>query len=101
MSDPTYVIIGLALGTFAIRLGGFYLGSRLPVTGFWAASFNALPGCLIASLLAVMLVSGGVQEYIAAVISLVIALITRNLPLTMIAGISSIWALRYFEIFSG
>ncbi|MTI10679.1 AzlD family protein [Curvivirga aplysinae] len=99
MSEQDIVIIGLALATFAIRIGGFYLGSRLPETGFWAASFNALPGCLIASLLAVMLVAGGTQEYIAAGLSLTIALTTRNLPLTMVAGILSIWALRHFEMF--
>jgi len=97
MSEQLIVIFGLAVATFSIRLGGYYLGARLPENGFWAASFRALPGCLIASLVAVLLVSGGPQEYVAAAVSLIVALVTKNLPVTMIIGVLTIWGLRSFE----
>ncbi|MEM7067639.1 MAG: AzlD domain-containing protein [Pseudomonadota bacterium] len=96
MTEQWIVILGLAAGTFAIRLSGYFLGSRLPSTGIWARSFEALPGCLIAALITVILVQGSSNEWIAAGIALVAALVTRNLPLTMLVGIAAIWLLRNY-----
>jgi branched-subunit amino acid transport protein len=44
----------------------------------------------------VALLSGGPKEWIAAAVAIAVAVVTRNLPLTMAAGIASIWALRTF-----
>ncbi|MDX1739051.1 MAG: AzlD domain-containing protein [Alphaproteobacteria bacterium] len=100
MSDQSYVIIILALGTFAIRFGGYLVGSKLPQNGIVAESFKALPGCLIAALLAVVFSSGGPQEWLAGTIALACALVTRSLPITMIVGIATIWFIRYMNLFS-
>lgn len=92
----TWVLIGgLSAATFAIRLGGVLLGARLPRTGGWAAAFQALPGCLITALLTVLLLQGGVPEWLAAGVALAVAALFRSLPLTMVAGIGAIWALRH------
>ncbi|TNE34349.1 MAG: AzlD domain-containing protein [Alphaproteobacteria bacterium] len=96
MPEQWIVIAGLAAGTFAIRIGGYLLGARLPKTGGWARAFTALPGCLISALLAVILVQGSTAEWIAGAIALIAALLTRNLPVTMIAGIATVWCARYF-----
>lgn len=87
---------GLALGTFTIRLGGYLIGARLPSDGAWARTLQALPGCLIAALLAVLLVRAGPVEWMAAALSLLVALTSKNLPLTMLAGVGAAWALRGF-----
>lgn len=94
MSDTWLVILGLAAGTFAIRLTGALLGRRIPEHGAWARGLRALPGCLIVSLVAVSLVSGGPREWAAAALALLVAALTRNLPLTMAVGIAALWALR-------
>ena len=94
MTDQMIVILGLALGTYAIRLGGYLIGAQLPDTGRWARAFNALPGCLIASLLAVMIVPAGPAEWMAAALALIVAMISRNLPLTMVTGILAVLVLR-------
>ena len=96
MRDTWIVILGLTAGTFAIRLGGILLGQHIPTTGPWARGLRALPGCLIVSLVAMSLVSGGGQEWTAAAIAAAVAIVTRNLPATMAAGIAAIWALRHF-----
>lgn len=92
--DAWGVIIGLAIATFGIRLSGVLLGERLPTTGPWARGLQALPGCLIASLVAVLLQSGGPIEWLAGAVALAVALFTRNLPLTMAAGIGAVYLLR-------
>ncbi|MFE3836967.1 AzlD family protein [Pseudogemmobacter sonorensis] len=94
MAEHLVVIAGLALGTFAIRFGGYLLGARIPSGGPWGRGLQALPGCLIAALLAVILIQSGPAERVAAAVALAVALVSRSLPLTMIAGVGSVWLLR-------
>lgn len=94
MDEHLVVIAGLALGTFAIRFAGYLLGARIPSGGPWARVLQALPGCLIAALLAVILVQAGSAEWAAAAVSLAVALASRSLPLTMLAGVGAVWLLR-------
>ena len=96
VSEPWLVIVGLMIATFAIRLSGIVLGQRIPRDGAWATALNALPGCLLVSLVTVALLSGGPKEWTAAAIAAAVAIVSRNLPLTMAAGIAPIWALRTF-----
>ena len=95
-SSPWVPLGALALITFSLRLSGALLGRRIPTQGAWARTTRALPGCLIVSLVAASLVSGGVREWIAGLVSALVALATRSLPLTMAIGIAAIWALRRF-----
>ncbi len=94
MDEQAVTIVGLALGTFAIRLGGYLLGARMPATGPWERVLRALPGCLIAALLATILVQAGPAEWGAAAVSLAVALLSRSLPLTMVAGVAAVYLLR-------
>lgn len=96
MTDIWWVIIALMVGTFAIRLGGVLIGNRLPRTGAWARALNALPGSLIIALVGVLILSGGLVEWLAGVAALATAIVTRSLLLTMAAGIACVWALRQF-----
>ena len=96
MTDAWLVILALTVTTFAIRLSGALLGQRIPTHGRWATALRALPGSLIVSLVVVSLLTGGPREWAAAVVATGVAVITRNLPLTMIAGIAAIWMLRHW-----
>jgi uncharacterized membrane protein len=96
MTEPWLVVVGLMTATFAIRLSGILLGQRIPRDGGWARALNALPGCLLVSLVLVQLMSGGPREWIAGVVALAAAILTGSLPLTMAVGIAAIWGLRTF-----
>lgn len=96
MSDPVLLTVLLAAATFSTRYLGVVLGQHVPTTGPWARALNALPGCLIVSLVAVILVRGGPNEWIGAAVALAVAFATRNLPLTMIVGIAVVWGLRNY-----
>jgi len=100
MNDTWWVIAGLAAATVTIRLSGVLLGERLPTTGPWARGLRALPGCLIVSLVAVLLLGAGPAEWIAGAFALTVAILTRNLPLTMAAGIGAIYLLRQTAYFT-
>ncbi len=97
MSDPIKLTLLLAVATFSVRYLGVVVGQHLPASGPWTRALNALPGCLIVSLVAVILTSGGIDEWIGAAAALIIAIVTRNLPITMIVGIIVVWAMRTFS----
>lgn len=96
MSDITIVMVAMAVATFGVRLGGVLAGRLLPREGAWAAALEALPGCLIVSLVTVTMIGGGPQEWAAGAVTLAVAVLTKNLPLTMIAGVGAIYLLRMF-----
>ena len=97
MTEAWLVVVGLMTATFTIRLSGVLLGQRIPRDGPWARALNALPGCLLVSLVLVQLMSGGPREWIAGVVALATAILTGSLPLTMAVGIAAIWGLRTFS----
>ena len=88
-------IIGLGGASFAIRLSGYLLASQIPQDGMWARVLQALPGCLIASLVSLMMLNGTMLEWISAVMVLAIAAITRKPTLAMFAGMVIIAAMRF------
>jgi uncharacterized membrane protein len=94
MPEAILLTAGLAAATFAIRLGGYLIGARLPTTGRWVRAFDALPGCLIAALVTLLLAQGDWPEWLAAAIALAVAIPTRSLPATMLAGIVVVAVLR-------
>lgn len=96
MTESWVLIFGLAAATFAIRLTGYLLGQRLPEHGPWARGLQALPGCLILSLVTYLMMLGGPQEWVAGIIALAVAITSRNLPLTMAAGIAAIYLMRAY-----
>ena len=87
--------LGLGGDSFAIRLSGYLLASQIPQDGMWARALQALPGCLIASLISFMMLNGTILEWISAVMFLAIAEITRKSTLAMFAGMVIIAALRF------
>ncbi len=95
--DEGWTLIGaLAAGTFVIRFAGARLGQAIPTEGATARALNALPGCLIVSLVAVSMLTGGWREWAAGAFALAVAAVARNVPVTMAFGIAAIWALRHW-----
>ena len=88
-------IIGLGGASFAIRLSGYLLAFQIPQDGMWARALQALPGCLIASLVSLMMLNGTMLEWISAGMVLAIAAITRKPTLAMFAGMVIIAAMRF------
>lgn len=96
LSPFTTIILALTAANLVIRLGGYYLGAALPQHGPWARGLKALPGTLITALVTLQLMQGGVNEWAAGAIALAVAVVSRSLPLTMLAGIIAIYALRHW-----
>ncbi|MCT4609454.1 MAG: AzlD domain-containing protein [Pelagimonas sp.] len=96
--DIWLTVLGLGAASFAIRLGGFLLALRLPQAGAWARGMEALPGCLIMALVALMMLKGGAIEWGAGLVVFLVAAKTRNLPISMLVGMALVAALRLVSI---
>jgi uncharacterized membrane protein len=89
--------IGLASGiTYALRLGGLLLADRLPKTGPARRFLDCLPGTLLLSLTLPGALHSGMTGLLGLAACLVVFLRTRNLLLTMAAGMIAVVVLRRF-----
>ena len=91
-------IIGLGGASFAIRLSGFLLASQIPHDGVCARALQALPGCLMVSLVSLMMLNGTMLEWISAMMVLALAAMTRKPTVAMFAGMMIIAALRFATV---
>jgi uncharacterized membrane protein len=94
--DVLVTILGMAVVTFAIRLGGYLLADRLPTTGFVAAWMRHIPGAVLASLVGPAVVAGGPDEWIAAAATAPGYALTRTLFFALAAGVGTVVLARMF-----
>ena len=88
--DVLIAILGMAAVTLGIRLSGYLLADRLPTTGFVAAWMRHIPGAVLASLVGPAVLSGGPDEWIAALATALAYAGSRSLLVAMIAGVGTV-----------
>ena len=82
--EALIAIVGMAAVTFGIRAGGLLLANRLPTTGFVASWMKHVPAIL----------SGGAAEAIAAAVTALIYIVSRNLFAAMLGGVLAVYLAR-------
>jgi branched-subunit amino acid transport protein len=92
--EALIAILGMAAVTFAIRAGGLLLANRLPTTGFVASWMRHVPGAVLAALVAPAILAGGAAEAVAAAITALIYLVSRNLFAAMLGGVLAVYLAR-------
>ena len=100
MTDPwaldgwtLLVIAAMALVTYATRVTGVLLVRFVPVSGRVAAALEAIPGAVLIALIAPMVLTTGLAETLAAVVTL--GLTARTPPIVaIIGGVACVVALR-------
>jgi branched-subunit amino acid transport protein len=92
--EALIAILGMAAVTFAIRAGGLLLANRLPTTGFVASWMKHVPGAVLAALVAPAILSGGTAEAIAAAVTALIYIVSRNLFAAMLGGVLAVYLAR-------
>ncbi|TGU74313.1 AzlD domain-containing protein [Geomonas terrae] len=96
----TQVIIAVALAaavTYSLRLGGLLLASRFPRSGRFRKGMDALPGALLFSLVLPSIVAEGVWGLIAAAVTALVVLRSRNTLAAMLCGMLVIFLARRFS----
>ena len=95
--DPSVLLAILAMGaaTYATRLAGWLLASRLVLTGRAKAAVEAIPGCILVSVIAPLMLLSGPADFIAGLITILAA---ARLPLVavLVVGVVAAGLLRAF-----
>ena len=94
--DPVTLlaITGMALATYATRIGGFALMRFMQVKGRMKAALDAMPAAILTAVIAPMVVATGVAETLAAVITAGAAMLRLPLIAVVIIGVASVVGLR-------
>lgn len=86
-------ILAMALVTYATRIAGFFIASRLALHGRAKAAFDAIPPAVLVAVIAPSALATGWPETVAALIT---ALAATRLPLLGIiaVGVAAVVLLR-------
>lgn len=79
-------LTGAALATYGLRLGGLLLSERLPRAPAFRAFMSALPGTILLSLVVPGILAAGPWGCLAALVTVLTAIKTRQTLLAMLAG---------------
>lgn len=94
--EPQVLIaVGLAAAvTYALRLGGLLLAARFPRSGHFRRGMDALPGALLFSLVLPSIVAEGIWGLLAAAVTAIVVLRSRNTLAAMLCGMLVIFVAR-------
>ncbi len=83
------VIAAMAIVTYAIRAGGFWLMGYVPLTRRVRSILNALPGSVVVAIILPLAVRGGAAATVAVITALVVMVLRRNDLLSVICGVGA------------
>ncbi len=89
-------ILGMAVVTYGMRLGGLLMADRLPQHGRWAHVLERLPGAVLISVWVPSALSAGPIGIAGAAATVITMIVARNLFAAMVAGMVLVAAGRYF-----
>lgn len=90
-------IIGMAIGTYFTRIGGYWFVNRFDLTPRLRAWLSYVPGAILVALIVPELAKGGLAEWVAAGAALVVAWRSGNILYAMLAGIGVVFLLRHLS----
>ncbi len=91
--SPMLAIIGMAVATYITRITGLWLVRRFTARGRVKAALDAVPPAILMAVIAPQVITGGVPETLASLVTLAAAL---RLPLivAVVIGVASVVGFR-------
>ncbi|ROR35201.1 AzlD domain-containing protein [Inmirania thermothiophila] len=95
MSDGAWLAIAaMAAATYGLRATGLLAGARLPRDGAWGRALEALPGCVLAAVVAPAVASLGTLGLLAAAAVYGVYRASGSVMAAMAAGAALVAAAR-------
>ena len=89
-------ILGMVVATYATRISGPVLMSRVTLSKRMEAWLGYIPGTVLIAIIAPTVLTSGPAEALAALATALTAIKTRDLLLAMLVGVGVVWILRTF-----
>lgn len=87
-------ILAMAGVTLACRCGGYFLFSRVTPPALVRSALAYLPGCIFAAYVVPALIAGPTGNWVGAAATLAVMALSRNLGVSIAAGVGAAWAAR-------
>ena len=87
-------ILGMALVTYGLRVGGLWLMGRVTLTPRVEAWLRRVPGAVLVAIVAPAALAAGPAGVVALLATVLVMARTRNLLLALAAGVGTVWLLR-------
>lgn len=87
-------ILGMAVITYATRVGGLLLAGRLTLSGRARTAFEAIPAAVLVALISPVALTTGPAETLAALVTCLAAMRLPLLP-TIVIGVVTVVLLRH------
>lgn len=87
-------ILGMAVATYATRVGGVWLAGRSEPPRFLARCLRHVPGAVISALVVPAVAVGGIPVAGGGIMAVLVAARTDNVLLASFAGAACLWLLR-------
>ncbi|HEX6556819.1 MAG TPA: AzlD domain-containing protein [Ktedonobacteraceae bacterium] len=88
------ITFGMALVTYLTRVGGLWLMSNVTLSGRIKTWLGYLPGAVVVAIVAPAVLGNGLAEMGAALATVLVAVRTRNVLLSMVIGVGVVLGLR-------
>lgn len=93
-SETLLTIAGMAVVTYASRIGGLWLMSRVRPSPRVQRWLRSIPGAVLVAIVAPAVVAGGLADALGALATVTVAARTKNVLLAMIAGVGVVFLMR-------
>lgn len=90
-------ILGMGVVTYLTRIGGIWLMTSIRLSGRLKRAINALPAAILVALVAPAVFTTNIADMGAALVTLLLAVKTRNVLLAMLVGWISVLGLRWLQ----
>lgn len=84
------VVLGMSLGTYAMKAGGVWLLERVKVPERMESGLSVIPGAILVAIVAPKIVQGGPPEWIGAAVVLSLAWRTGSLLVSLAGGVGTV-----------
>jgi len=89
-------IASMATVTYLLRAGGYWLFRTFKPSPGLQSMLTYVPGALFVSFVVPSVVAGGTKEWIAAAVTVVVAVMTRSIVWPIFAGTATAWVVWMF-----
>lgn len=89
-------IMSMAAVTYLLRAGGYWLFRVFKPSPGMQSMLSYVPGALFVSFVTPSVIAGGVKEWIAAAVTVAVALATKSIVWPIFAGTAAAWVVWMF-----